>query len=205
MSRLPHRWRTQQNAIRNANCRTRESSNLWTQVALAGNPASMSVWVSVKKDTIFFFSLFSKLKKNTCVRIYAPLFLLFFSLLDMRRLGVRMKFAGKKKTFLFLFLLSVSCWKPVFFCGLLFVFLQKKRNKRKKEGDHLKYRVEWQERIKYWLVSSILLNLCGLCLLRILCEVIELCFFVSSARYVQNELCSFWGARTVRVWQHARI
>ena len=127
------------------------------------------------------------------MRIYAPLFLFFFfSLLVMRRLGVLMKFAGKKKNFSFSVLvvseLSKACF---FFCGLLFVFLQKKRNKRKKEGDHLKYRVEWQERIKYWLVSSILLNLCGLCLLRILCEVIELCFFVSSARYVQNELCSF--------------
>lgn len=47
MSQLPHRWRTQQTAKRNAICRTRESSNFWTQVALAGNPASMSVWVSL--------------------------------------------------------------------------------------------------------------------------------------------------------------
>lgn len=49
MSQLPHRWRTQQTAKRNAICRTRESSNFWTQVALAGNPASMSVWVSLGK------------------------------------------------------------------------------------------------------------------------------------------------------------
>lgn len=49
MSQLPHRWRTQQTAKRNAICRTRESSNFWTQVALAGNPASMSVWVSLDK------------------------------------------------------------------------------------------------------------------------------------------------------------
>lgn len=30
---FPQRWRTQRNAIRNANCRSSESSNLWTQVA----------------------------------------------------------------------------------------------------------------------------------------------------------------------------
>ena len=47
MSRLPHRWRTQQTAKRNANCRTRESSNFWTHVALVGNPTSIPVWVSV--------------------------------------------------------------------------------------------------------------------------------------------------------------
>ena len=33
ISRLLYRWRTQRNAIRNANCRIRESSDLWTQVA----------------------------------------------------------------------------------------------------------------------------------------------------------------------------
>ena len=68
MSRLPHRWRTQQNAIRNANCRTRESSNLWTQVALVGNPASMSVWVSAKN---------TKIRYSECI-----------SFVDMRCLGV---------------------------------------------------------------------------------------------------------------------
>lgn len=32
-----HRWRTQQAAIRDVNCRIRESSNLWTHTALLGN------------------------------------------------------------------------------------------------------------------------------------------------------------------------
>ena len=45
MSWLPHRWRTQWNAIRNANCNISESSNLWTHLALPSG--SMSVGVSV--------------------------------------------------------------------------------------------------------------------------------------------------------------
>ena len=36
MSRLPQRWWTQRNAIRNANCTTSESSKLWTHIALPG-------------------------------------------------------------------------------------------------------------------------------------------------------------------------
>ena len=142
--------------------------------------------MSVRKKRHYFFFAVQEVKKHVREDSRAP----FCSLLDMRRLGVRMKFAGNKNLSFSVLVVS-ELLEAFFFCGLLFVFLQRKRNKRKKEGDHLKYRVEWQERIKYWLVSSILLNLCGLCLLRILCEVIELCFFVSSARYVQNELCSF--------------
>ena len=34
MSWLPHRWRTQWNAIRHANCKISESSKLWTHLAL---------------------------------------------------------------------------------------------------------------------------------------------------------------------------
>jgi hypothetical protein len=45
MSWLPHRWRTQWNAIRHANCKTSESSKLWTHLALPSG--SMSVGVSV--------------------------------------------------------------------------------------------------------------------------------------------------------------
>ena len=59
MSWLQHRWRTQQTAIRSVNCRTCESSNFWTQVALAGNPASMSVWVSAEMQYLFHFSICS--------------------------------------------------------------------------------------------------------------------------------------------------
>ena len=47
MSRFSQRWRTQRNAIRNANCRICESSNFWTQIALPGTPGSMPVSVSV--------------------------------------------------------------------------------------------------------------------------------------------------------------
>lgn len=45
MSWLPHRWRTQWNAIRHANCKISESSKLWTHLALPSG--SMSVGVSV--------------------------------------------------------------------------------------------------------------------------------------------------------------
>ena len=45
MSWLPYRWRTQRNAIRHANCKTSESSKLWTHLALP--LGSMSVGVSV--------------------------------------------------------------------------------------------------------------------------------------------------------------
>ena len=54
MSWLPQRWRTQRNAIRNANCRIRESSNLWTHIALPGFPGSMLVWVSVNPTHMTF-------------------------------------------------------------------------------------------------------------------------------------------------------
>ena len=47
ISWLSQRWRTQRNAIRNANCRLSESSKFWTQVALPGFPGSMLVSVSV--------------------------------------------------------------------------------------------------------------------------------------------------------------
>lgn len=36
ISWLTHRWRTQQTAKRNVNCRARESSNLWTHIAPFG-------------------------------------------------------------------------------------------------------------------------------------------------------------------------
>lgn len=49
MTRLLHRWRTQLNAKRNVNCRTRESSNIWTQMALSVQPVSIPVWVSYLK------------------------------------------------------------------------------------------------------------------------------------------------------------
>ena len=45
MSWLLHRWRTQRNAIRHANCKTSESSKLWTHLALPSG--SMSVGVSI--------------------------------------------------------------------------------------------------------------------------------------------------------------
>ncbi len=46
ISWLSQRWRTQRNAIRNVNCKLRESSNLWTHIALCGIPQSMPVWES---------------------------------------------------------------------------------------------------------------------------------------------------------------
>lgn len=58
ITRLPHRWRTQLKAIRYANCRACEKSNFWTQVALAGNPVSMSVWVSAKNISQLFCFIF---------------------------------------------------------------------------------------------------------------------------------------------------
>jgi len=45
ISRLPQRWRTQRNAKCSVNCRIRESSDLWTQIALEGSPSSMFVSV----------------------------------------------------------------------------------------------------------------------------------------------------------------
>ena len=57
ISWLSHRWRTQRNAISNVNCRIRESSNLWTHIALFGIPKSMLVWVSVNTSKLLdFFS-----------------------------------------------------------------------------------------------------------------------------------------------------
>ena len=52
MSWLPQRWRTQRNAIRHANCKIRESSKFWTQLAppLEGG---MSVGVSVHPHDVF--------------------------------------------------------------------------------------------------------------------------------------------------------
>ena len=82
MSRFSQRWRTQRNAIRNANCRISESSNFWTQIALPGTPGSIPVSVSVdttRKSYVFvkyviqcgiWFLLFSRQYGLKCIDLY---------------------------------------------------------------------------------------------------------------------------------------
>jgi len=68
MSWLSQRWRTQRNAIRDANCRASESSNLWTHIALSAfgrEYSCLSVCLCVFcRASCFFFEESGVLQKT---------------------------------------------------------------------------------------------------------------------------------------------